>query len=249
MRRGKEHSYVLDAELQKFWDSKPCTVVHEYDAKHSRNLYRFKVHRAAPLNAWALIIGDAVHNARSALDYIAWRLAGGIIEDTRTLFPICRDVAEFEEAARRRLKRVHQEAVAAIGEIQPYLRPNLKESALWTLDELDRRDKHRLLTPTQYFVFPSSVVMHDALPCTVFVMPGSRIENDAVLAEVAGLENPDVKIELQLSFDILFERGILSATADYEVRHVLSNIFEAVDIVIAKFDWLLIKHPDWIKNP
>ena len=124
VRRGKEHSYVLDTELQKFWDTKPNTVVHEYDAEQRKNLFRLKVQTPAPLAAWALIIGDAVHNARSALDYVAWRLAGSVLDDTHTMFPICDSPAKFEEAKSRRLKRVHPAAIAAIGEFQPYLRPN-----------------------------------------------------------------------------------------------------------------------------
>jgi hypothetical protein len=247
--RGKEHYYALDAELQKFWDSKPCIVAHEYDDKQSKNLFRFKVQRAAPLSAWALIIGDAVHNARSALDYIAWRIAGGDISDRVTLFPICESSGQFEDATQRRLRRVHPDAVAAIRKLQPYHRPNVQESALWLLETLENRDKHKLLTPTQSFIFMSSFEFYDPLPCTLPLRPGSRVEHDAVVVEVPGAPNADPNMKLEFSLDILFERGVVSASADYEVRQGLIKIFDAVDIVIAAFDRLLVKNPDWVPEP
>jgi hypothetical protein len=247
--RGKEHYYALDMELQKFWDSKPSIVAHEYDEKQAKNLFRFKVQRVAPLSTWALIIGDAVHNARSALDYVAWRIAGGDIGDRDTLFPICECPGQFKAIAKRRLSRVHPDAITEIGKFQPYLRPNMQESALWLLETLENRDKHKLLTPTQTFVFMSSFEFRDPLPCTLPVRPGSRIEHDAVVVEVPGAPNADVNMKLEFSMDILFKRGIVSSSADYEVRQGLIKIFEAVEMVIAAFDRLLVKHPDWIPKP
>lgn len=246
VRRGKEHLYALDTELQKFWDTKPNTVIHEYDSERRKNLFRLKVQTPAPLSAWALIIGDAVHNARSALDYVAGRLAGSVPDDTRTIFPICESPAKFEEAKSRRLKRVHTDAVTAIGEFQPYLRPILKESAFWLLEELDKRDKHRLRTPIYGVAFNSSFSITDPLAVTLPERPGAPLKDNAVFAEVGGLPNPYVKMNLEFSFDIFLERGIVSDSDDYEVRQGLIKIFDAVDLVIARFDRLLLANPTWI---
>jgi hypothetical protein len=248
VRRGKEHFYVLDMQLQTFWESNPYPIVHEYDAKQSKNLFRLKMQRPAPLRDWALIIGDAVHNARSALDYIAWRLAGSVIGDTSTSFPICTCAENIDKAQKSRLKNVLPDAVTAIRGFQPYLRPNLKESALWLLEELDRRDKHRLLTPIQCLASTSKVVFRDPLPCTVPMKFGSRLEDNAVIVEVGGAPNPNVDMDLELALDILLERGIASETDDYEVRECLVKIFEAVDQVIARFNWLLTRNPSLIRK-
>ena len=95
--RAKEHLKALDEEIGVFLDSKPAVVVREYDAQLPRYLFRVKSMRAIPQARWALIIGDCVHNLRSALDYIAWRLAGSDHEDRRTLFPICENPKQFED--------------------------------------------------------------------------------------------------------------------------------------------------------
>lgn len=248
-RRGKEHSYVLDVELRRFWDTKPYTIAHEYDAKNSKNLFRFKVEKAPPLAAWSLIIGDAVHNARSALDYIAWMLAGSVVDDTTTSFPICSRPEHFAPAAKSKLARVHPEAVADIGRLQPYSRPNLKESALWLLEELDRRDKHRLLTPIEYFPHISSIEVTDPRYVVLPQRVGSRLEHDAVIAEVGGAPNADVEMKGEFTLDILFGRGIISDSDDYEIRGCLERIFDAVDLVIERFDWLLPRNPHWVMQP
>jgi hypothetical protein len=247
-RRGKEHLYTLDAQLHTFWDSNPYAILHAYDEQRRLNVFRMKMLRSAPLRDWALMTGDAVHNARSALDYIAWLLAGSRVEDTTTSFPICSCQGNFDNARKSRLKFVLPDAIAEIGAFQPYLRPNLKESALWLLEELDRRDKHRLLTPIQALASTSKVIIRAPLPSAVPMRPGYRLNDDAVIVEIGGVPNPNVDMELELGLDILFERGIISDTDDYEVRACLIKIFEAVDRVISRFDWLLTRNPNLINK-
>jgi hypothetical protein len=250
-RRGKEHSYLLDVELCKFSDTKPYAIIHEYDRNNVSNLFKLKVEREAPFKEWSLIIGDCVHNARSALDYIAWALAGGVVDDERVMFPIYICPGEIDDAERRWLKNLHPLARKAIREcsLQPYLRPDSKESALRILHELDRRDKHRLLTPIQQFTYLSNATSSGPYPFIIHALPKSRLEDGATIAESPGPERPDMQMRLELASDILFERGPISTAADYEVRDCLARILDAVDLVIAKFDRLLVLNPDWIKTP
>jgi hypothetical protein len=244
--RGKTHLYLLEAELMAFWESKPYPIVYEYDAKNSKNLFRLKIERRAPVVEWGLIIGDAVHNARSALDYIAWRLAGSVLADRHTF---CDSSASFDKSARgNRLSRVHPEAIKAIREFQPYTRPDPKHSALWLLEELDRRDKHKLLTPIQCLSKASKIAIYDPLPVTLPFKLGSRLEDNAVIVEVPGPPNPHVHMELELSIDILFERGLISDTADFEIRGNLFKLFEGLDEIIARFNASISRNPHWLKS-
>jgi hypothetical protein len=252
-RRAKEHAYLLDVELRKFSDTKPYSIVQEYDRNKVSNLFRLKVEREAPFKEWSLIIGDCVHNARSALDYVAWALAGSVVDDDRTMFPIhifdCD--RKFDEAERRWLTNVHPSARKAIREckLQPYLRPNPQESALWFLHELDRRDKHRLLTPIQQVTYLWHASDSGPFPFIVHALPNSRLEDGAIIAESPGEERPDMQMRLELASDVLFKRGLISTLADYEVRECLTRILDAVDLVIAIFDRLLVLNPDWIPKP
>jgi len=247
LRRAKEHFYSLNAAINVFWDSKPNAVVHEYDTEKSKNLFRFKVLRDVPYESWGMVIGDLVHNARSALDYLAWRLAGSDIEDIRTQFPICLTAKKFDDV-RWRLKLIHPDAFAEISKLQPYTRPNPKEHALWFLQELDARDKHKLITVTKHIT--NAARYSASLPyATTIPMSGiGKIEADAPLIEITGPCDPDMDVTIHLASTVLFEQGIISEADDYEALPCLGQVCDVVEGVLLVFDRLLRAHPDWIRN-
>src|SRR6185437_12800812 len=115
---GKEHLEALNREFDRFYADETNGVDCEYDSERSKYVARFKIFRSIPQHSWGLLLGDSVHNVRSALDYIAWRLAGSDPSDLRTLFPICISPAKFH-SQRYRFKRIHPDAVAEIESMQP----------------------------------------------------------------------------------------------------------------------------------
>lgn len=98
-----------------------------------------------------LIVGDCIHNLRSALDHLAFQLAvmnnAGTEAERKIASPICEDGSDFKKFARHKVKPfVGKEAFAALQELQPYETVNpAKDAVLWVLSELDNIDKHRLL--------------------------------------------------------------------------------------------------------
>ncbi|NII52112.1 hypothetical protein [Frigoribacterium endophyticum] len=102
-----------------------------------------------PADEWALALGDAVHNARSALDGLVWDLAhldGGTPKRPRSLaFPIVSDERKWREAVDRNLSGVSDIFVERIKAVQPFLHPQEDGVASWlhVLSELDNADKHR----------------------------------------------------------------------------------------------------------
>ena len=236
--------------MQVFWDSKPSAIVHEYDVDKSQNLFRFKKYIDIPQEPWGLILGDAVHNARSALDYLAWRLAGSDLADIRTQFPICLTPDKFKDAYWR-LKRIDSDALAEIGKLQPYNRPDPKRHSLWLLQELDARDKHKLITVGQTITNSSKYAVSGLYPATIPKNAIGKIEPDTVLIEIPGPNNPNVEVEIELTTTVLFERGVISDTDDFEVVPSIFKICEIVEEVLLWFDKLVRKHPDWVRvqNP
>ena len=110
---------------------------------------------------WGIIVGDAMHNIRSALDHLVCRLIdldGGQI--TRyTAFPIWdtdprpdrRQIARFE----RTIEGIGDVHKTAIRRLQPYRNPGSPESAmLIALAALNNLDKHQVILP-RYVVFSS----------------------------------------------------------------------------------------------
>ena len=89
------------------------------------------------------IVGDAVNNLRSALDYLVYELAkhneGKEVRNTQ--FVIARSTREFEDQKKTRLKGLTERQVDIIRNVQPY------QGVTWTelLRDISNPDKHRHL--------------------------------------------------------------------------------------------------------
>ncbi|WP_257167244.1 hypothetical protein [Bradyrhizobium sp. SRS-191] len=105
----------------------------------------------------ALIVGDVVHNLRTAFDYISIGITG--IEAMS--LPVGRRKSDL--LALKRYKEIRQVnstlADFIVDEIQPYHRGRYM---LWELSELDRLDKHRLILPTIQHVHRLGMILEDA---------------------------------------------------------------------------------------
>ncbi len=241
LRRGKEHLYSLESETRKFWDSDPYTLVHERNGKDFPNLLRFKLTQTVPYHTWGLILGDAVHNIRSALDYIVWRLAGSHLDDTTTMFPIYAVEEKWNGTQWRfRDRPIHPDAHAYIQSLQPYSRPKPQRAKLWILQELDARDKHKLIAVTEAVARASHIGGSGQMQIPAEVVEGT-FKDGAVIIEYADPPEACMNMKFEFAYRIMFERGILSDTEDFEVLSVLYGIAHAVDTIIDNFEL----RPDW----
>jgi hypothetical protein len=102
--------------------------------------------RAQPPVEWSVVIGDAVHNARSALDHLAYALVerdGGVARES-TFFPITDASTGYGDRLRSGLAGASRETRDAVRALQPW---KGGDDDLWKLHRLDIIDKHRLLVP------------------------------------------------------------------------------------------------------
>ena len=246
--RAKEHDRALYKEIRGFLDTQPYSVVKEYDDKQFKYLLKLKIGEPIPQTRLALIIGDCVHNARTALDYIAWRLTGSSLADRSTIFPIYKSRPGFDAMVSRRhlVTRMHPDALAAIRDVQPYTRFEPEKDLLWFLQELDTRDKHKLLTMTQahshggYFKAEG----HEELR----IIYGGLNEGATVAEVTYPAETPqsEMKVDAQLLFDVAFERGILGEDRDFPVTNYVPQIIHRVINVLSQFEGLITANPNWI---
>jgi hypothetical protein len=248
LRRGKEHLYMLEMETRKFWDSDSHAVVYEYNVEESKNLLRFKLLKAIPQHSWGLILGDVVHNVRSALDYIIWRLAGSDLADRTSMFPICLSEDDWKRAQWRFQKRpIHADALAYIRSLQPYTRPDPRRAILWLLQELDARDKHKLISMTRSVAQTARFRGTGELTVPYEAVEGA-LKDGTVLVEYPGPPQVRMDVEFKLGFTIMFERGVVSDTTDVAVPECVSKIFDAVEAIITNFETFLTVHPNWIPS-
>lgn len=102
-----------------------------------------------PVDEWALLFGDAIHNVRAALDGIVWEFAHldeGAPKNPNTLsFSVVDDERKWQGAVDRNLSGVPADLVDRVRTAQPFLVPEDDNITFWlrAVSRLDNDDKHR----------------------------------------------------------------------------------------------------------
>lgn len=128
--------------------------VHQVD-EHTVE-FRMVVKQAPPIDEWSLILGDAVHNLRSAFDNLIWAIANldGATPKSpgRVTFPTTVSQQEWEQRAKQ-LESVSLVFLERVRRLQPWADGLAgEESMLWLLHHFDIVDKHRgLIAGRPYF--------------------------------------------------------------------------------------------------
>jgi hypothetical protein len=201
------------------------------------------VHVPATPASWSLILGDVLHNLRSALDLLAWQavIAGGGTPGTKTGFPIYphNDKNQGDKRVTLALRGANHELVEAIRRLQPYNRcPNrekLRSDALWILHRLNIEDKHHLLVVAATVMGDvSHNVPVEAVGCTVTVTLQPANDGSEVL-RYSNLPSPiaTVAIEPEGQFDVWV--GETEDTAYIEISR-LDVLVTQVTAVIDAFE-------------
>jgi len=146
--RAQEHFEVVEAEIKAFRQRHPYLII-KY-GNPNRTEYRVQV-RERPPEYLIVTIGDVLQNARSALDHLAWRLAGDD-PPRETAFPIYEKREDYFAKDRRgnpaassgvfRVATLPAEARTFIESVQPYDGTEVGR-ALGGLHYFARLDRHR----------------------------------------------------------------------------------------------------------
>lgn len=166
LERARHHFDVLRAQVEPFEEGDAHRFSYEVDV--DAGVYTFYVHDLrAPDPSWGLMVGDCLHNARTALDYLAVRLyALGTAQDPSEIsgisFPLAETPEGFQSSptvASFKKELGLRGYLARIEEMQPFHAGNpsiwgyggpwpvvpLLPAALNRLSSLDNIDKHRVI--------------------------------------------------------------------------------------------------------
>lgn len=117
----------------------------------------------SPPTRLGVILGDVIHNARSALDHLVWQLviASGKTPTRRNAWPIVTNRTKWKSSAATRLKGVHTRQIKLIDQGQPYkVGRNARHTFPGMLQSLSNTDKHQIVHPTfALMVDPGEEVM------------------------------------------------------------------------------------------
>jgi hypothetical protein len=168
VKRASSQIVALDNAMQEFFKKNRYGVIlSEFNRKKGYQYVRIKDAPILP-DEWGVIVGEIVHNLRSALDLLVWQLRSNESDsDTDTQFPICnrykivipkKGISSFwvkrkEKGSRKKkwvvnsyVKNVDRKFLKRLQSFQPYKRVNRgKHNPLILLQHLNNTDKHRII--------------------------------------------------------------------------------------------------------
>jgi len=151
---------VLKTEVQTFLDSGPYFTVGAYDPATHAWEQRVRIAEPPPPRL-GVIVGEYVHDVRSALDHLVWQLIllDGGTPTRATQLPITDSPADFEQKAKRQLCGISDPHRALLEQAQPYHAGaiDLIDHPLRVLRELSNVDKHQVVHATYAYLGDSDV--------------------------------------------------------------------------------------------
>lgn len=160
LERADKHIFEFEAWVRAIYDADGYAVVKETEADGLHEVLKIQ-HRAPNVPSRIIaIVGDAIHNLRSALDHLACAIAlrhnpNIRLEDVS--FPICKSKEVFDHPRTQGKIRVLGPAGEAfIRSLKPYAGDDGFEF-FWTLHRLDITDKHRALLTAGIFTAAAGI--------------------------------------------------------------------------------------------
>lgn len=203
LERGQKHFEEANACVQAWrdhlneTDTRPFILDTNYEPDKGYYSVCFHQVQAVPTEL-SLIVGDCVHNLRSALDHLAWEIVPDSFKESATsgrlrdiAFPIIGDSAGWSGAITRRVPDVMPEQVAILLSRQPFeVQPCAPErSALAVLRDASNTDKHQTI-----------------VTAVCSVLDGIQPERVWVTADEPGFQVRDIKMTRPLG-PTLVEEG------------------------------------------
>jgi hypothetical protein len=146
--RASDQTKVLANLQTQYVDTKPrpYRILRAVKADFTEHVYYLRYDVPIPLE-FSILLGEIVHNLRSALDQCIFQLALNHtgIEHDKTMFPVFTSLGDFRKHGAWRIRDVGDSPRAFIRSLQPYPERSLPvHHSLLDLNNLSNADKHRI---------------------------------------------------------------------------------------------------------
>jgi hypothetical protein len=258
IERAKHHIHDLNREMDAFLAERPYALVYRDDPDTRHRLVCIKTNKAIP-EEFSLMLGDAIHNTRSALDLLIFGMVGDKAPpDARVQFPFCKR----KETLDATLKNTHvqlagKKVIDAIKALKPYPGGN---ELLSGLNALDIADKHKLILPVGRFgdltpemlnqmghtrirfqgPTPTTTVYRFAEPVSgsyhqVTSFPFEYL--DPAIVSAVGKDVVETEAKVQPTFEICFPKGELFANTPIIIQlHVIvAHVIEVLELLSDRY--------------
>jgi hypothetical protein len=224
IERAKRHIRELATDVQEFLSSDPYDLFIEDDAATRQRHWKVRVKECIPAH-WSTIIGDIIHNARSALDLL---MVAVVRHDDPTRasynhvhFVIRESKEKFEEALPRNIQGASAQSRRIIEDLKPY---KGGDEAFYRLHQLDILDKHKAIIPVGAANRSVGVTLpvmtgpgrelppefRDLKMPTIFLRPADRqfpLQDGATVFSAPHIPEFPFEDEIQVRIEIAFGEG------------------------------------------
>ncbi len=158
VKRAQKHMIDIREIARAYAKTEPYDIIRIQPSKQQPKVWRYRLAFAKqPDPMLGIVLGDFIHNLRSALDHIFFACCEKKSRSNATLFPIAvfdpwrRDSdGSFVDNKRRvsfeaALKGLSRKAITTVIALQPYQHADAFSQALGVLSRLENADKHRKL--------------------------------------------------------------------------------------------------------
>jgi hypothetical protein len=231
---------ALRKDIIMFGASKPCVIVHDFDDKRLKHVWRVNGEVNLPPQSISLRLGEVLYNFRGALDHLACALVSPGHSTEFTAFPLCDgDNGEKRfnsDYVQRQLAGIEGPLVAIIKKLQPYNRTGSHSTnhLLGLLNSLGNIEKHREFNLIAASVDLATFSIDESLltKCSVYQGP---IKNGTILAVAEG----QVDVDFKASFGVAFGQGRKAAGELVDV--IILRIEDAVEDVMRELAGFALK--------
>ncbi|WP_426179278.1 hypothetical protein [Rhizorhabdus sp. FW153] len=225
LARGNKHVQDFQEAEFSFWDRKPYIIVNQESTDGATYNRIVRIRELIPAY-FSLIIGDAIHNFRAALDLLAIDLVRANGGNTKNVyFPFSKNKDDFDEICKRR--NIHRSSVKTIDlirSLEPYHGGN---TLLRGLHDLDILDKHTLIIPVAGLAIQPSLDLDFVNEIYV-----KRAISDAVkLVEDGTLLDANLPVGLEIRHDSLIFQTAFDEGQPFSNHGVLKTLEEISNMV------------------
>ncbi len=224
VERAKKHGNDLNELLREFLNRKAYVVFVEHDPYASGDLLKVKATDTIG-DDFVLVLGDALHNLRTALDYamneIEFRTVGK--RTAYTKFPVYPTRESLVAAVNGGLKEKAPKQVidCIVDFIQPYKEGN--GDAIYCLHEIDIEDKHRLLIANIELNFVRGIRIEDDGGMEHIIDDWLIVPGRVASLPITGNRNVKIRYEGNPTYVISFGQGL-----PFGGRHIIQMVHSLV---------------------
>jgi hypothetical protein len=238
IKRADEHIADVDRQITDLRSPELQRITHEINPQTGDQFLHYDFKNPLPLDDLALVIGDAIHNLKTAADH-GWHTLTALIpalaSNKYSRFPIDTSKSQLESRLRGvKIDTLHPALFRfVVDDLRPYSEGG--DSFLCAIHNLDIRDKHKLLVPLARVTAVVDAVLETETGESTRGASWSTIrETLPITIPIPAKAKAKIKEYGHLAFEVIFDQGspvqgVAVSNTLHHFRQVTLSVIEAME--------------------